>query len=54
MMTLNGKKWMISAQVCLNYGGNIHDASVKAVTAALNNVKVPKVEQVRNASFINV
>jgi len=33
-------------QVCLNYGGSIIDASVKAVVAALKNVRVPKVELV--------
>lgn len=33
---------------CLNYAGNILDTSIKALTAALKSVKVPKVNLVKN------
>ena len=40
-------KWVWTVYVdltCFNYAGNILDASIKALTAALRDLKVPKVE----------
>lgn len=40
-------KWAWTVYIdlsCLNFGGNILDASVKALTAALRNVRLPKAE----------
>jgi exosome complex component RRP43 len=40
--------WALYADItCLNFGGNILDTSVKALTAALKSVKIPKVTVIR-------